>query len=119
MITIAHVREVDVLELPSEVIDVILEAVTILDTEYGENRDVYSGYGGYVLVIESEGDLACLQEFRIDIGSAIPEYVDVVTCDDGQKFASMLLLQGNDFGVLLVMPLSVLRENLEGYISKK
>ena len=111
---ITHVRELTGLsDLPLEVVSVIRDAVTILDAEYGENRDVDSDYGGYVLVIENEEDLACLQEFRIDVETAIPEYVDVVTCDYGQVFASCLILKGNDFGVLLVMPFLLLTENLK------
>ena len=114
MIKIAHVREVEALRgLPSEVVNVIREAVTILDTEYGKNRDVDSGYGGYVLVIDNEGELKRLQDFHMDLETVIPEYVDVVTCDYGQVFASCLILKGNDFGVLLVMPFLLLTENLK------
>lgn len=118
MIKIAHAREVNGIQLPREVINIILDAVTMLDIEYGENRDVDSGYGGYIVVIENEGDLACLQEFRIDINTAIPEYVDVVICDDGQVFASCLILHGSDFGILLVMLFSILPETVKQYLSR-
>jgi len=39
MVKIAHVSEVEALKgLPREVVNVIMDAVTILDTEYGEIR---------------------------------------------------------------------------------
>lgn len=114
---IAHIWELEKMTgLPVAVVNVIREAVTILDAEYGENRDVESGYGGYVLVLEDERELEGLQQFHIDMKSAIPEYVDVVFCDDKPPFASCLLLQGSDFGVLLVMPFSILPETVKQYL---
>ena len=102
---IAHVRELEVItDLPAQVIKVIEEAVTILDTEYGEDRDVDSGYGGYVLVLESEAELQRLKELHIDLLTAIFEYVDEIPCDDGQVYVSALILQSSDFGIVLVMP---------------
>lgn len=119
MLKIAHVRELaTAAALPIVVVEVIREAVTVLDSEYGETRDVDSDYGGYVLVVEDEGELPRLQEFRIDVKTAIPEYVDVVVCDGGKEFASCLILQGSDFGVLLVMPLALLPESLRQYITQ-
>jgi hypothetical protein len=118
MIKIAHVHQLASLRsLPAEVMNTIHEAVTILDNEYGEDRDVDSGDGGFVLVIENKAELQALQEIRIDVTSDIPEYVDVIHCQDGQVFASSLILQGSDFGIILVMPLDFLvGTNLEKYM---
>lgn len=109
MIKIAHVREVEALEgLPSEVVDVIRDAVIILDTEYGENRDVDRGDGGYVMFLESKDEIERLKDINIDAKMAIPEYTDGIMCNDGQVFASTLVLLSNDFGVIVVMPLGFL-----------
>lgn len=109
MIKIAHVHQLALTRgLPAEVMSAISEAVTILDNEYGENRDVDSGDGGFVLVIESKSELAALQKIHIDVTSDIPEYVNVIHCQNGQVFASSLILQGSDFGIVLVMPLDFL-----------
>lgn len=110
MIKIAHVKEVEVLKgLPSEVIDVIRDAVTILDTEYGENRDIDSDDGGYVMILESEEELEGLKDLHIDVKMAIPEYTDRIQCKEGQIFISTLVLLSNDFGIVIVMPLELLR----------
>jgi hypothetical protein len=109
MLKIAHVHQMASINgLPVEVMNVIHEAVSILDNEYGVNRTVDSGDGGFVLVIESKAELAALQEIRIDVTSDIPEYVDVIHCQNGQVFASSLILQGSDFGIVLVVPLDFL-----------
>ncbi|SDF81534.1 hypothetical protein [Sporomusa acidovorans] len=100
MIKIAHVREVTGLQLPQEVVTVVKEAVTVLDAEYGEDRAVDSGYGGYVLVMESEKDVQSLPN---EIRAALPEYVDVLPASAGE-FVSVLVLLGSDFGVVVIMP---------------
>lgn len=113
MIKIAHVREIkSIRRIPSQVIKVIEEAVTILDAEYGENRDVDNGYGGYALVIESEAEFAQLQDHRINLKTVIFEYVDQIPCDDGQVYVSALVLLGSDFGIVLVMPLEIFNRSL-------
>lgn len=104
MLKISHVKEVAGLQqLPQEVITVIRDAVTILDEEYGEDREE-SGYGGYVLVLEADGEKAKLKGVGIDIETEIPEYVDVIECADGQVFTSSLVLIGSDFGIVLIVP---------------
>jgi len=65
---IAHVREVETISgLSTPVIDVIEEAVTILENEYGADQNLDHGDGGYVLVLESTEELAQLQDYRIDL----------------------------------------------------
>jgi hypothetical protein len=58
MIKIAHVEEVKQLQhIPQEVIAIFEEIVSILDREYGSERLVDEGNGGYVLIIESVNEL--------------------------------------------------------------
>ena len=103
MIKITHVREITELELPQELTSVIQEAVTILDEAYGEDR-MESGYGGYVLVVESGDDLSQLSDFGVDIKADLPEYVDTITCSSGQVFTSRLFLLGSDLGIVIIIP---------------
>lgn len=108
MLKIAHLREVQGLALPAEVVAVIREAVTILDAEYGENREADDDLGGYVLVIEAAEELEQLQDFRIDIEANVLDYVDVIACSDGQVFTSSLILLNNDFSVVVITPMKFL-----------
>lgn len=109
MLKIGHLYEMYRLHrLPKEVLQVVSEAVTILDCEYGENRNIDTDDGGYVLILEHERDLEDLKTINIDIYSDIPEYVDVITCGDGRIFASVLVLLANDMGIVVIMPISML-----------
>jgi len=54
MIKIANDSQITTLALRQEVLAVVKEALTVLDEEYGENRNVDCDLGGYVLVVESE-----------------------------------------------------------------
>lgn len=106
MIKIAHVRDLNLMSrLPAPVLKVVEDVVTILDKEYGEGRDVDSDYGGYSLIIENETDLVKLQDHRIDIKTAVFEYVDEICCDNGKIYVSALILLGSDNGIVLIMPL--------------
>jgi hypothetical protein len=108
MFKIAHVEEVAGIQLPQEVVDVIMDAASILDGEYGHDRDVDSGDGGYVLIIESAEELDKLSEFQIDIKDAIPEYIDRIQCNDGSIFTSTLILLSDDFGVVIILSSALL-----------
>lgn len=104
MLTIAHVRECEDLNLPQEVVAAVKEAVTILDREYGANRDMDNGYGGYVLVLETEAEVRTLPE---QLQTALPEYVEVLAAAP-PSFASVLILLGSDFGVVVILPIAFL-----------
>ncbi|OZV10845.1 hypothetical protein CIW83_18135 [Tissierella sp. P1] len=112
MIKIAHVKEIENLNLPKEVIEVIKEVVIILDVEYGEKRNVNGENGGYILVIQDREELPKLQEIYLNINDVIPEYVDKINCSNGDIWISTLILMHNDFGILLTMPVSIAPENL-------
>lgn len=100
MLTIAHVRECEDLNLPQEVVAAVKEAVTILDRDYGEDRDMDSGYGGYVLVLETETDVKDLPE---QLRTALPEYVEILAADP-PSFVSALILLDSDCGVVVILP---------------
>ncbi len=109
MIKIAHVKEVADLTLPQEVVDVVMAVVTTLDDAYGEDRDVDNGDGGYVLIIEANDELERLKDIHIDVKTVIPEYTDVIQCSEGLMCASTLVLLGDDFGVVVIMPIEYLK----------
>jgi len=107
-------------EIPEEVIQIITEAITILDTEYDSNRDENDGYGGFVLILQSESDLPSLErqltKIHIDIENILPEYVETVICTDGQTFTNALVLCGSDFGVVIISPIAITPESLKKYL---
>lgn len=114
MIKIGHKREVkNIKDLPKEVLEVVTGIVAILDTYYGENRDVDNEDGGYVLIIQSEEDIEKLEEFDIYIDEEMyPEYVDKIKVEEGEDWINVLILCNNEFGISLIMPISIAPEIL-------
>lgn len=100
MLKIAHVRECVDLILPQEVVAAVKETVTILDRDYGEDRDIDNGYGGYVLVLETEAEV---KDLPGQLRTALPEYVEVLAADQ-TSYVSALILLGSDCGVVIILP---------------
>ena len=100
---------------------VIKESVTILDAEYGADRNENDGYGGFAVFLRTEEGLETLKQqlaqIHIDLDGNVPEYVETIACHDGQVFTATLILCGSDFGVLLVLPLEITPENLKQYLA--
>ncbi|MCT4508646.1 MAG: hypothetical protein N4A48_07775 [Tepidibacter sp.] len=117
MIKIAHVKETENLDLPKEVVEVIKSVASILDSEYGEDRYVEGGDGGYILVIEAKEDFEKLKEIYIDVDDIIPEYVDKITVEGGEDYTNSLILCNNDFGISLIIQMrltpKILLEDME------
>ncbi|WP_032076107.1 hypothetical protein [Clostridium drakei] len=116
MIKIAYRSEiVTIKHLPVEVVNVVSEIATILDDNYGEERNADDD-GGYILVVENEEDIKKLNdEIGIDISTAIPEYVDLIKCSNGEEYTNSLILCNNDFGISLIISLNLTSENLLDY----
>ena len=57
MIELRHLKEKNKADrLPKEVQENIEGILSILDEEYGADRDQYKDNGGYVIVVEDESD---------------------------------------------------------------
>lgn len=72
--------------LPAEVIETLHNITTILDENYGIDRDVDADLGGYILILEDISDFQKVnKELFLDIEKdAIPEYVTLIQCEGGQ-----------------------------------
>ncbi len=119
MIKIAHIKQIQTLQtsdLPKEAIDVVLDIATVLDNEYGYDRNVDGGNGGYILIIEHTQEFNKLKEVYIDMDVIIPEYVDLIKVEDGQDYTNTLLILGSDYTVSLIMPLSITPERFKRYM---
>lgn len=112
MIKIAHVKETENLKLPQEVVEVIKDIAMVLDNEYGEDRDVNHGDGGYILVVESKDEFEKLKDIYIDMENVIAEYVDLIKVDDGEDYTNSLIILNNDFIISLIIPVAVTPKKL-------
>ncbi len=103
MIELANVKDMDrVRHLPTEVQEGILEALQVLDEDYGVDRD-YKIQGGFIAIVESLEDFRLFTEFNLDFAKdeIITEYQDVVADD---MFTMFLLLIGDNYQIVVVTP---------------
>ncbi len=106
MVELHHATEMEKVEgLPIEVQREIAYNLAMLDSYYGVDRTVY---GGHVLLIESMNDLQQLPQHRIDIHNDIAEKITLIETEEAMLYASVLLLQGSDFGIVLIMEWEIL-----------
>ena len=103
MIELSNVKDMDrVKHLPLEVQNGILDALQVLDEDYGKDRD-YKKEGGFVAILESLSDFRMFMEFNLDFAKdeIITEYQDVVADD---MFTMSLLLIGDNYQIVVVTP---------------
>ena len=75
------------------------EIITLLDENYGKNREVDKDLGGYILISESEEDVA---DIKADIiKGLIEEYTDLIKSDDGIDYYSSLFLLSDDYSIVV------------------
>ena len=77
-------------EHPIKVINSVSEIIEILDDNYGENRDIDSDLGGYILIAENIVDIEVLKQDKLQ--ALIPEYIDIIECSEGVNWTSSLFL---------------------------
>ena len=86
--------------IPVEVIEFVREIIVILNEAYGEDRNVESDLGGYVLIAENIVDIEILKQDKLQC--LVPEYTDVIKCSEGVNWTSSLFLLSSDFSIVVV-----------------
>lgn len=88
------------ISLPEPAMTELVTSLTILDSEYGEDRD-YLQEGGYSVIIETAEDIL---QFK-----AIVDY-DAHPCEWATRqgsFVSALFLLNDDYAIMAFMPLAI------------
>ena len=114
MIELTHLKEISKVDrLPKEVQENIEGILSILDEEYGVDRDQYKDNGGYVIVVEDESDFQIIKKkAHIDVDNVIVEYVDKIECSNEKIYTSSLTLCNNDYSISLVIPFEITPKNI-------
>ena len=86
--------------IPVEVIELVRELIVILNEAYGEDRNVESDLGGYVLIAENIVDIEILKQDKLQC--LVPEYTDVIEVMNGENYTSSLYLLSSDFSIVVV-----------------
>ena len=76
--------------IPSEVIERMKAIIDILNENYGDNRNIESDLGGYVVIVENIVDIKIMKQDKLQ--GLIPEYTDIIECSEGVNWTSSLFL---------------------------
>ena len=93
-----HIKELERYAL--EIIKSIREMITVLDENYGADRDIESDLGGYVVIAENIVDIEVLKQDKLQ--GLIPEYTDIIECSEGVNWTSSLFLLSSDYAIVVV-----------------
>lgn len=85
---------------------VVSEIATVLDDNYGTNRDVEHDLGGYILIAKDKKDVEEIRQ-KIDLEHNLPEYVDLITCLNSESYTNSLMLLSSDYSISLLIPLNL------------
>jgi hypothetical protein len=118
MIELATLTEKDkLLSMPQEVQEIIQGILQVLDSEYGADRNQYEDNGGYVIIVEKQEDFQEIKDKTyIDCDNVIAEYVDKITCSNGEIYTNSLILCNNDYTISLIIPMELTPQNLKDYM---
>jgi hypothetical protein len=94
-------------KIPSDVFRKILEIVTILDREYGADRNIDENDGGFVLFADDEAGIAEAEKF-VDIQKRTPEIVEQVVTE----YVNTLYVKTNEFTINLISKKTVTPKKL-------
>ena len=86
--------------IPSEAIKRIKNTITVLNENYGADRDINNDLGGYVLIAENIVGIEILKQDMLK--GLIPEYTDIIECSEGVNWTSSLFLLSSDFAIVVV-----------------
>ncbi len=100
-------------QIPIEVYDLCFDTVATLDECYGEDRNITTDLGGFVVVIENTAQFLELKNYNLDIFTEVAEFVDVIGTDEC-TYVSALFLLSSDFAIKVVtkkeiVPINVLK----------
>ncbi|MBS5987365.1 MULTISPECIES: hypothetical protein [Clostridium] len=90
----------EVNNIPSEVIERMKAIIDILNENYGDNRNIESDLGGYVVIVENIVDIKIMKQDKLQ--GLIPEYTDIIECSEGVNWTSSLFLLSSDFAIVVV-----------------
>ena len=108
------VAELESLELegkiPEEVYQEAHRIVTMLDENFGEDRDIDFDDGGYVFIAESKEDMDYFAQNCVELESSTLEYVELVLSEKEPYLNAFFLVNEYEFGITLFVPMSIAPE---------
>ena len=110
MIKLLNVSDLShISHLEEEVRSYALEALTILEDEYGVDRDPITDLGGYIAIVEHPDEIKELEVLHNNdlTKNPCPEYVDFIITEDGPLYTASLFLFSSDYGIIMILPYEI------------
>ncbi len=90
----------EIVKFPVEVINNLISTISLLDKNYGDERDIENDLGGYVVIVENIVDIEILKKDKLK--GLIPEYTDIIEGSEGVNWTSSLFLLSSDYAIVVV-----------------
>jgi hypothetical protein len=87
------------LELTNEVIKSMEESINIMNEEYGNDRNIYTELGGFLVLLELEADVEELRNKNLK--DIMPEYTDEIISENGVSYYASLFLLSSDYSLMI------------------
>ena len=88
--------------VPDKVYQEVLSIATMLDEQFGAERDVEYDEGGFIVIAENNSDLSYFTKNYVELNSELLEYVLPVN-----DYFNAFYLYGYDYGISLFLPASI------------
>ena len=100
MIKLGKVKEMAKIQgLGKDVQSKVEELLKILDSEYGEDRDIDKDWGGFIAIIEEEQDFEVLKkEYYLDVEVAEPEW----SMEINELWEEHLFVMNSEYSIVVV-----------------
>ena len=108
--TVAELQELKP-SVPGEVYKEALDIVTMLDEQFGADREVEFDEGGLVVILVNEADLEFFNKNYLDLENTIFEYVQLIKSAKGD-YLYVFYFYGYDYGINLFLPMSIAPESM-------
>lgn len=102
-------------KLPKSAYEELLRCADILDEAYGAKRN-YLKVGGYFMVVETYEDICKIKEV-VDYETTLCEWVKLLS--ETSAYLSVLYLLGDDYSVVILMPLAVAPKTILNQLEEK
>jgi hypothetical protein len=109
--TVAEMESLELKEkIPDEVYRETLKIVSMLDENFGEDRDVDVDDGGFVVIAENREDLDYFAKNCVELESPTLEYVESIPAGKEAYLNAFFLVNEYESGVTLFVPVSIAPE---------
>lgn len=102
--TVKELNSINML-IPEKVYQKVLSIATMLDEQFGAERDVEFDEEGFIFIALNKSDLTYFKKNYVELNSELLEYV--LPVDD---YFNAFYLYGYDFGISLFLPASIASE---------